>query len=252
MSFRPNDLSSTLVNRIMAISFIALRRIRDQRSRNECSRNQRPRNSKSILRWVLGTALLATPIGCGKQEVAETAVSKPIATAPAMSAKDAEAIVSQFLDRIRRGGDHQDAMDLLTDQAQSELQRIGQVVQPIGSPDAQFQVTRSTPMPFDPAMGETTANGRLVHCIWSEPAEKDAAGNPTAARQNYQVVWSVVMQDDQYRISGLILEMDPNQPPLVLDFENGDLMAQVLGGAPAAKTARAPEQSPSDSARSVQ
>ncbi|TWT92221.1 hypothetical protein [Neorhodopirellula pilleata] len=210
----------------------------------------RTRNRGRILRWLLGTILLATPIGCGKQEVAQTASSNAVAVAsPPMSAEDAEAVVSQFLDRIRRGGDHQDAMALLTDRAQSELQRIGQVVQPIGSPDAQFQVTRSTPMPVDPAAGESPVNGRLVHCIWTEPAEQDAAGNPTGAMQNYQVVWSVVMQGDQYRISGLILEMDPSQPPLVLDFENGDLMAQILGSAPAAQTAQSPGQTPSDPIR---
>lgn len=203
-----------------------------------------------MLRWSLGAALLATPIGCGKQEVADTATSNTVAVAgPQMSAEDAEAIVSQFLDRIRRGGDHQDAMALLTDRAQSELQRIGQVVQPIGSPDAQFQVTRSTPMPFDPSAGETPVSGRLVHCIWTEPAERDVAGNPTNALQNYQVVWSVVMQRDQYRISGLILEMDPNQPPLILDFENGDLMAQILGGTPSAQTAQTPEQASTDPIR---
>jgi len=203
-----------------------------------------------MLRWSLGAALLATPIGCGKQEVADTATSNTVAVAGTqISAEDAEAIVSQFLDRIRRGGDHQDAMALLTDRAQSELQRIGQVVQPIGSPDAQFQVTRSTPMPFDPSAGETPVNGRLVHCIWTEPAESDVAGDPTDALQNYQVVWSVVLQGDQYRISGLILEMDPNQPPLILDFENGDLMAQILGGTPSAQTARTPEQASSDPIR---
>lgn len=156
---------------------------------------------------------------------------------PADSAADAEAVVSSFLDRIRRGGEDHDAMSLLTDRAQSELKRVGQVVQPIGSPDAQFRVTRSTPIPTGP--DAEPINGRLVHCIWSEPAP-NGSQSEVAPREEYQVVWSVIMQQNEYRISGLILETDPNQPPLILDFENGDLMAQELGGQPEAQTAENP------------
>lgn len=198
------------------------------------------------LHWVLGAVLLSIPVGCGKQEVASNSAPTPTAMAsPQMTAADAEAVVSQFLDRIRRGGENHEVMSLLTDRAQSELQRVGQIVQPIGSPDAQFRVTRSTPMPNDPESGVTAVSGRLVHCIWSEPAQTDTNGQITAAVQQYQVVWSVVAQDDQYRISGLILEMDANEPPLVLDFENGDLMAKILGGEPKAQTAQNPQSAPS-------
>ena len=190
----------------------------------------------------LGVAAGLSLVGCGKQEIAGNASTQPGALAmPANSAVDAESVVSSFLDRIRRGGEDHDAMSLLTDRAQAELKRVGQVVQPIGSPDATFRVTRSTPMPVE--SGSEPINGRLVHCIWSEPApsaqDANALATPTP-RQEYQVVWSVIMQDDGYKISGLILEMDPNQPPLILDFEDGDLMAQILGGQPEAQTAKNP------------
>ncbi|SMP48860.1 hypothetical protein SAMN06265222_102467 [Neorhodopirellula lusitana] len=196
-----------------------------------------------------GVLLLGTSVGCGKKEVAENAPTTASAQLASVgSAEDAEAVVSQFLDRIRRGGENHDAMSLLTDRAQSELKRVGQVVQPIGSPDARFTVTRSTPMPADPATGITAGSGRLVHCIWSEP---NTSGNAPASNEaeSYQVVWSVVMQGSEYKISGLILEMDPNQPPLVLDFENGDLMAQVLGGQPEARTAQNPDGTTAGDAR---
>lgn len=193
---------------------------------------------------LLGLVAISCVVGCGKQEIADNTSAQPSGVAmPANSAADAESVVSSFLDRIRRGGEDHDAMSLLTDRAQSELRRVGQVVQPIGSPDAKFRVTRSTPMPVEP--GAEPINGRLVHCVWSEPAPSPldpAYGSQKVAAQaqEYQVVWSVIMQQNEYRISGLILEMDPNQPPLVLDFENGDLMAQILGGQPEAQTAKNP------------
>lgn len=192
----------------------------------------------------LSIGLTFTPLlltGCGKQEVAQATPATPTATSPEDgSAAQAEAVVSAFLDRIRRGGQDNNAMSLLTDRAQAELQRVGQVVQPIGSPDAQFKVTRSTPMPRDPKI-ENQADGRLVHCLWSEPAEVGANGQ-TATAEQYQVVWSVIRQHGDYKISGLILEMDPNEAPMILDFEDGDLMARVLGGQPAAQTAQSPSE----------
>ena len=138
-------------------------------------------------------------------------------------------VVSQFLDEIRRGGADSRANDLLTVKAQSELKRIGQSVQPIGSPDAGFQVTRFEIMPDD-------ANSALVHSIWNEPN-----GSTTS---KFQVVWAVHREPVGWRISGLAMELDPNQPPMVIDFENGDLMAKLL--APPADEANNPSQATAD------
>ena len=158
-------------------------------------------------------------------------------------------VVSQFLDRVRRGGQDSDAGILLTQRARSELKRIGRSVQPIGSPDAYFNVTRSEPVP-----GETES--MLVHSIWSEPSSQPTGkigqptgkigqpsgetgqptgeiGQPTVEtgeqpKINYQVVWAVQKEQGQWRISGLAMELQPGQPPTIIDFENGDLMAQLL------------------------
>ena len=129
-------------------------------------------------------------------------------------------VVSQFLDRVRRGGQDSDAGILLTQRAQSELKRIGRSVQPIGSPDAHFNVTRSEKVP-----GET--DSMLVHSIWSEPSATSDSGAETP-RIDYQVVWAVQREHGQWRISGLAMELQPGQPPMIIDFENGDLMAQLL------------------------
>lgn len=205
-----------------------------------------PYQASSIARWFAAGSLviaIAGSTGCSKQETASARQGGDagLVANPAVDAEASEAVVSQFLDRIRRGGENHNAMSLLTKTAQMELNRIGQTVQPIGSPDAQFEVTRSTAAP---ATQETQGStGRLVHCIWREPAQIGSDGRAVVPAQNYQVVWSVEPEQGQWRISGLVLETDPNQPPVVLDFENGELMAKILGGSPAAATATAPSES---------
>lgn len=193
---------------------------------------------------LLALALAVLQTGCGSKETAQAPASATPSTTVSQStsqAAAAEAVVSHFLDRIRRGGDSHNAMSLLTDRAQAELRRIGQVVQPIGSPDASFEVTRSTPIPNDESLGENNLAGRLVHCLWTEPASPSGAGETNPEPQTYQVVWSVFQQQDGWKISGLVLEMSAQEPPLVLDFENGELMAKILGGGePSEQTATSP------------
>jgi hypothetical protein len=156
-------------------------------------------------------------IGCGPApQVAE----KP-PTAPQPAAKLSEKgspsptdVVSQFLDEVRRGGEDSCANDLLTKRAQAELQRIGRSVQPIGSPDAGFLVTRAESVP-----GED--DSALVHSVWSEP-------NADGSKSEFQVVWAVQQEPAGWRISGLAMELASDQAPVIIDFENGELMAKLL------------------------
>ncbi|MDB4679085.1 hypothetical protein OAL43_01330 [bacterium] len=160
---------------------------------------------------------LSFVIGCGTDD--PTAINLPSnspevednAIASVSSPTD---IVSQFLDGIRRGGGDSLAESLLTKNAQSELRRIGHSVQPIGSPDARFEVTRSETVPNEPG-------SVLVHTLWIEPSSD---GTET----ENQVVWAVEQEGLQWRISGLVMALGETQPPLVLDFENGEMMAKLL------------------------
>ena len=125
-------------------------------------------------------------------------------------------IVSQFLDEIRRGGEDSRANALLTARAQSELKRIGQTIQPIGSPKASFEVTRFELHPED----ETAA---MVHSIWSEP---NVDGGNIASSQ---VVWALRQEQSGWRISGLAITIDPEAAdPVVFNFEDGAQMAAML------------------------
>ena len=186
-------------------------------------------------------------VGCGKQSssgVAETgsAVDRS-GSAFAVSANStlgAETVpptdvVSQFLDLIRRGGSDSGASTLLTAKAQSELTRIGRTVQPIGSPNAKFVVTRSELLPENP-------NASLVHSVWQEPKDDNASATSSSATANsgavnsgavleYQVVWALQKESNQWRISGLAMEIDPGQNPLIVNFEDGNRMALLLADA---------------------
>ncbi|WP_146595326.1 hypothetical protein [Novipirellula galeiformis] len=185
--------------------------------------------------------LLIATLGCGSgSDVAEQASSEPAAssTAPPAAAKSSPTdVVSQFLDQVRRGGEDSGAGDLLTERAQAELKRIGRSVQPIGSPDARFNVTQAREVP-----GE--ANSMLVQSIWTEPG-------PDGTQSDFEVVWALQLEAAGWRISGLAMEIDPSQPPIVIDFENGDEMAKLLaeGEEPAAtpqSDAQTPPTGPND------
>ncbi len=154
-------------------------------------------------------------VGCGSSsDVAQTPEQTADSTEVAQAEESPVEVVSQFLDRVRRGGDGAAAGHLLTEKAQSELERIGRSVQPIGSPDARFDVSRSQDVPGEP-------DSALVHSVWSEPT-----GDGSNAE--YQVVWAVERDPVQWRISGLAMEIEPGQSPEIIDFEDGELMAQLL------------------------
>lgn len=162
---------------------------------------------------------LALAIGCGSGTPADEGQKSDQAAPAGESAAVVPSpmdIVSLFLDEVRRGGQDSRAQGLLTERAQSELARIGHTVQPIGSPDARFEVTRAERVPGTP-------NAALVHSLWREPA---GDGN----LQDYQVVWAVEKESSEWRISGLAIEVAPNQPPQIVDFEDGNQMAKLLSG----------------------
>ena len=168
---------------------------------------------------------VAFTVGCGSSaDSTASKAAKPspadavAADAPADIAPGAEPpteIVSRFLDSVRRGGAQAEAGRLMTEKAQAECRRTGLVVQPIGSPDAQFEVTRGEQVP-----GEQDA--ALVHSLWTEP---DGAGN----RVTYQVVWALRRESVGWRISGLAMELQEGAEPLVVDFESGASLAAMMG-----------------------
>ncbi|QDV67960.1 hypothetical protein Poly24_16660 [Rosistilla carotiformis] len=170
----------------------------------------------------LGLTLLALSmvVGCGSSStpVAENDASKSPATAPAPKAAvdmtPAANVVSQFLDAMRRGGSDTESLSLVTTKAREEFRRTGLVMQPIGSPDAKFDVTRSESVP-----GQSDA--ALVHSNWTEPS---ASGEP----QSFEVVWAVQQEAGAWKISGLVIGQATGDAPIVVDFENGNDLAAMF------------------------
>lgn len=166
---------------------------------------------------LLTTALLAS--GCGSSTT--TADGKATGQAPKVAAvasaedvAEATNVVAQFLDAVRRGGETGGANQLLTQQAQAVLQRLGRTVQPIGSPDAIFKVTRAESVPDTPGAA-------LVHSLWTEPTADGAT-------ESYEVVWALLRETSGWKISGLAMDLQPGKEPMIVDFENAGQMATLL------------------------
>ena len=181
--------------------------------------------------FVVLTALLAiSASGCGSKETVQsgnspeqtTAASQQtptaVQTAGRQSAGSGQAapidVVSQFLDRVRRGGADSGAQELLTQKAQQELARIGQELGPLSSPEARYEVTRAVAIP-----GEE--NAQWVHSIWTEPTEEGQV-------MSNQVVWTLKLEPNGWRISAFDMEIDKDTAPLNIDFEDGDRLQRTL------------------------
>ena len=182
------------------------------------------------VRGLVAAGVVATVVGCGSStETAENrsdpaiypaeVAADPLGTAgPDLVMTEAAKhsaidVVSEFLDAVRRGGSDSPAGDLLTQRAQSELARIGHELQPLGTPSARFEVTRAESIPSEPGSA-------FVQSYWIEP-------NPEGSETTLQVVWLVQWERGSWKISGLTVELSPENL-MVLDFENGDQMAQHL------------------------
>ncbi|TVQ02841.1 MAG: hypothetical protein EA381_02445 [Planctomycetaceae bacterium] len=195
----------------------------------------------SSLLALVGLFSLLGFTGCGKSgpdaDVAAdqrpAAVASGSGTAVPAGATDFNAAVntvSQFLDAIRRGGDSNRAHSLLTSHAVKVLESLGRTIQPIGSPDATFKVTRGEPVEDHPGMA-------LVHSTWSEPTAEGTT-------ESYQVVWAMQFEQGSWRISGLAMELDPAEDPMIVDFEDAVQMAELFrseADAPSTDTARTAE-----------
>lgn len=191
----------------------------------------------------LALGLLIAASGCGGP--APTSESQPAAPQPESVSVSSttpdeetpEEVISQFLDGARRGGAAADVGRLMTATARETYASVGLVMQPPGSPDATFEVTRSVPY------GD---GGALVNSIWTE---QDAAGQTVT----YQVGWALKKETDGWRVSGLILEDDPE--PRVFNFESrADVLAikQLQSGEPTPDGTAPAEQTRSAEASNFQ
>jgi hypothetical protein len=164
---------------------------------------------------VLTSCVLA--LGCGGNSADGIADAEPTSDSTKQTDSQTPApteIVSQFLDRVRRGGEDSNASELLTKLAQQEMTRIGRPLQLPGSPDTAFEVRNSAPVPND-------EKSVWVHTYLSELDE-------SGGEIQYEVVWTLRNEMAGWRITGFVIDQGENLDPLEIDFENGNEMEARL------------------------
>ncbi len=126
--------------------------------------------------------------------------------------------VAIFLDSLRRGNE-QAANAVLTLKAREELAKSMFVLQPPGAPEGRFSIGRVT---FE----EGVTDVALVESTWTDPPTADS---PTPV--NNEIVCEVRKEDGAWRISGIALEIEGLETPLVLDFEDSAALNAAIAGA---------------------
>ena len=151
--------------------------------------------------WMMVAAVLGLASGCGESgTVPATASSTGDPTA-------ATNVVSQFLEAVRQG-DTDAAAKWLTPLALKRTSEEDLDFSPPGSATASFKVADVEFIESDKA---------VVNSTWTD---LDAAGAP----HHEAIIWALRQSAGQWRISGMAAELGPNQPPMVMDFENPEAM----------------------------
>jgi len=117
-------------------------------------------------------------------------------------------VVAEFLDAVRQG-DSESASTKLTPLALKRIKENNMDFAPPASETAQFRVGKVEMFEQDKA---------FVESVW---IERDADG------KSYEEImtWGLRLTDAGWRISGMAAHMGPDQPPILVDFENpGQLM----------------------------
>lgn len=175
------------------------------------------------------SAAILLSVGCGgasENEMAKESGSGQAGTlagsqsveAPPQTPSPGE-VVSQFLDRVRRGGNDNSANLLLTKLAQQEMIRIGRPLQFPGSPDTRFKVGRIMPIP-----SQQHSVYVETFLIDDQPAQQLGGEQDST----YEVVWTLRKQNSDWRISGFVLNQGDEYEPLEINFENGQQMEALL------------------------
>lgn len=167
---------------------------------------------------VLALATIGVAIGCGGSDAPAPAASTTVGagaitadqvvTSAEVPNDPIARVVYEFLNAVRQG-DTAVASNHLTPLALQRTNEMDFVFAPPGSPTARFEVGAAEMVEKDKA---------VVDSVWTD---LDADGKP----QSEPTLWALRQTEGQWRISGMAAEMGPNQPPMVIDFENPETMA---------------------------
>ena len=162
--------------------------------------------------------LIVAAVGCSKSDSTSTGASggsgksRP-QVAQVNDQSTPEHTVFEFLESIRTGNDKH-AADMLTPMARDEAAKQDLVIAPTGSPTAKFTV----------GMVEYVSPEKDGAHVTSEWTDRDAQQQSRTDR----FIWVLRKEPIGWRIAGLITKVIPDQPPLVLDFEDATDMIRKL------------------------
>ncbi len=147
-------------------------------------------------------SLFAVTQGCGNSSSTPTGQTGP-STARVAPDESISQVAEVFLNAIRSGNSAV-ATSQLTPLAQQRMREADMDFELLANPAAKYQIGRVEKLEADEAIVET---------VWTEP---DADG------QSQQEQWTLALQsiEGQWRILGIVAETGPNQPPVVMDFED--------------------------------
>lgn len=178
--------------------------------------------------FLLSLFLVPLTLGCGSSSPTSTANqdgsapqssgSGETGTAQGAGQSDpfasAKQSVAVFLDCLRRG-DEATANSMLTSKARQELMKTAWVMQPLGTPDGRYTIGRAGyPYPDQKVV--------LVESRWQEPT---VANQPEMAMD---IVSELYEEADGWRIAGIAVTMVGEEEALVIDFEDGKQLQQML------------------------
>jgi len=156
------------------------------------------------LSMLLVIGLLTVTQGCGNSGSAPTVQATSSSAGSAPDASIAQ-VAKVFLEAVRSGNSAVAAAQL-TPLAQQRMREADMDFELLANAAAKYEIGRIEKL--EP--GEA-----IVESVWTEPG---------ANGQTQQEQWTLALQsiEGQWRILGIVAETGPNQPSVVMDFENPD------------------------------
>jgi hypothetical protein len=158
--------------------------------------------------FALGCSKGDAPVSAGDSTGAKTAGHASGSSADSsVAAEQVEApaaVVTRFLDALRRG-EKETVASLLTSAARAETVRLGYEINPPGDPASKYEVGRVEIVPGPPEEA-------YVSSLWTHDL-----GNSELF--TYEAVWIARREPEGWRISGLAVSEPESDAPLVFNFE---------------------------------
>jgi len=177
-----------------------------------------------LMSLVLAVAVV-TVVGCSGSDVSKDGTAAAVSSDAASRDASPEGAVTKFLEAVRTGNSEV-ASACLTPLALEEIKKNELEFAPPSSETAQYRVGKVEVFEADKV---------FVESVW---IEKDADGTPFEET----MTWGLKRIDGLWRISGMAAHVGPDQPPIVIDFENPDQFIGLQEPAPAAAGEGTPRQ----------